>query len=897
MLSNIRRAAAGTALGVSLALLGGIAAACPVSVLDAEHDLLSVSMQGAFSPVMTLRTDSVERAAAPSRMAATPCEGGFAGQYPCNNIDLLSFLPLSEIGGGSGNDIWGWTDPLTGNEYALMGRTSGTAFVDITDPVNPVYLGNLPTHTSNSSWRDLKVFADHVFVVSEAGSHGMQVFDLTQLRNVPNPPATFSNTAHYDGFGSAHNIVINEETGYAYGVGTSSCSGGLHMVDISNPTSPVSAGCYSADGYTHDAQCVVFRAESAHRFHHGSELCFNANEDTLTIVDVSDKSAPVQLARLPYSGSGYTHQGWLTEDHQYFLLDDELDETSNGHNTKTRVFDVSNPQAPALIGEYLSSGAAIDHNLYVKGSYAYLANYRAGLRILNTRNAASGQLTEEAYFDIYPSSDSASFNGAWSNYPYFESGNVIISGIEQGLFVVRPTSLVPFFAIEPQQDTVQVCGVGSVDTVLDVTNDPGFVDEVSLSLSGLPPAGVSGILDPPALTPPGDVTLSLDVTAPLEGQYRLNIDGVSGEILYSTTVNLEVSVAAPGQAQTLLPLDGATEVSSNQILYWGAVDGAYTYDVELASDPAFLSILDSVDGLTVTSYQPPALPENSVVYWRVTAHNACGGALSQTWSFTTATATCQLYESTDVPKAISSGAPNTATSVLLADAVGEVVDVNVVNLRGVHTYLGDLTFELEGPIMNEHADNSRHSQRARVAIIEEQCGTDENFFVSLDDAAPAGPLPCPYVDQSNVYQPNNSMSAFNGAPGTGDWTLSVVDGANQDGGNLTGWGLEICTTSAQAQLDSDLDGVADALDNCTNVANPDQRDTHGDGYGNLCDPDLDNNGTVDFRDLELLKAEFFNSGAGQDADLDGDEQVNFADLQIMKDFFFGPPGPSGVAME
>jgi hypothetical protein len=74
---------------------------------------------------------------------ATPCSGGFAGVYPCHNVDLLAFLPLAAIGGGNGNDVWGWTDPVTGREYALMGRTTGTSFVDVTDPANPVYLGTL----------------------------------------------------------------------------------------------------------------------------------------------------------------------------------------------------------------------------------------------------------------------------------------------------------------------------------------------------------------------------------------------------------------------------------------------------------------------------------------------------------------------------------------------------------------------------------------------------------------------------------------------------------------------------------------------------------------------------------------------------------------------------------
>ena len=150
------------------------------------------------------------------RLLDVSCTDGMAGPYPCSDIDLMAFLPHEEIGGGSGNDIWGWTDPLTGREYALVGRSSGTAFVDVSTPRNPIYLGDLPTRTTHSGWRGIKVFADHAFVVSEAVDHGMQIFDLKQLRTVDSPPVTFTETSHYAGFGSAHTLAMNNRTGFAY---------------------------------------------------------------------------------------------------------------------------------------------------------------------------------------------------------------------------------------------------------------------------------------------------------------------------------------------------------------------------------------------------------------------------------------------------------------------------------------------------------------------------------------------------------------------------------------------------------------------------------------------------------------------------------------------------------
>jgi choice-of-anchor B domain-containing protein len=147
------------------------------------------------------------------------CSNGSAAGFPCRGVDLKSFLPVDRIGGEGGaklNDVWGWTDPKTGAEYALVGRTNGTAFVDVSDPTNPVYIGEMPLTDGAraSSWRDVKVYKNHAFVVAdEAKDHGVQIFDLTRLRDV-NPeeyPATFHQDAHYDRVNSVRNIVVNKK--------------------------------------------------------------------------------------------------------------------------------------------------------------------------------------------------------------------------------------------------------------------------------------------------------------------------------------------------------------------------------------------------------------------------------------------------------------------------------------------------------------------------------------------------------------------------------------------------------------------------------------------------------------------------------------------------------------
>lgn len=368
-------------------------------------------------------------------IAQTPCDGGVAGGYLCDGFDLQSAFDLGELNAGSGNDSWGWTDPDNGNEYALVGLSNGTAFIDITDPVNPTYLGKLPTHTSSSSWRDIKVYENHAFVVSEADSHGMQVFDLTRLRSVSNPPINFTEDAHYSGFGSAHNIVINEDTGYAYAVGTGTFNGGPHFVNIQNPISPIGEGGYSSIGYSHDAQAVIYNGPDSD--HTGKEIYVGSNEFEVVIVDVTNKSNPITISSISYSNVSYTHQGWFTEDQRYFIVGDELDELNIGGPTRTIILDLSDLDSPQFFFEYFGTTSAIDHNGYVKGNKYYMANYRAGMRVLDISDIENQNISEYGYFDTYPSSNSASFDGAWSVYPYFDSGNIVISDIDRGFFLVK----------------------------------------------------------------------------------------------------------------------------------------------------------------------------------------------------------------------------------------------------------------------------------------------------------------------------------------------------------------------------------------------------------------------------------------------------------------------------
>ncbi len=489
---------------------------------------------------------------------------GIGGDGPWNsfNMELLARLPLDEIGSGGvsnvlGNDCWGWTDPQDGREYAICGLTNGTSFVDISDPRDPQYLGRLPSQTGNAAWRDMKVFNNHVFVVSDGnGDHGMQVFDLTQLRTVdPGSPQVFANTAWYNGdgngnVGSAHNIAINEESGFAYIVGCNRANGGLHVVNINNPGTPVTAGDFADDGYTHDVQVVTY--EGPDEDYAGREIAFCSNEDTVTIVDVTNKNNMLQISRNGYSQDAYTHQGWLSEDQRYFYMGDELDESNFGGPTRMHIFDCLDLDNPVYRGYFSGTTHAIDHNLYVRGDKIYSGSYSAGLRVLQAGTDQS-QLTEVAFFDTYNTNTGVNFDGVWSVYPYFASGTVLINDRQNGMFLVR---LSPVAFDYPVSRPEMVDSAGGSQFI---------VEAVSLAGSPQPATGV----------------LHIDRGSGFES-FPLNelspnvYDAIFPATHCGTQIQYYVSVTATDGSTVCSPTNAPSET-------WSAISG-YTSDVTFDDD-------------------------------------------------------------------------------------------------------------------------------------------------------------------------------------------------------------------------------------------------------------------------------------------------------------------------
>ncbi len=335
------------------------------------------------------------------------------------------------------------------------------------------------------------------------------------------------------------------------------------------------------------------------------------------------------------------------------------------------------------------------------------------------------------------------------------------------------------FLLEVDPDFAAACNVNGTAYTINVVSLLGYTDAVTLTVTGLP-AGISGSFNANPVIPGNSAVLTLSGNA-APGVYAFEVTGTSTTGTKTLAVSLEVFEPAPAAVNLIAPANGATGVSTAPILSWGTASGTnVTYMLEVSTNSAFSAIIVSETGLTATSFTVSGLMTNTIYYWRIAAVNNCGaGAYSEIFSFQTSN--CQIINSTDVPVSISASGTPTITSTLTVAGLGSILDLNVVELSGTHTYIQDLNIDLTSPA------------GTTVRLLSRICGGQDDFDIVFDDDASNvyGDLPCPPVD-GDAYQPNNALAAFNGEDPNGTWTLTIEDGANQDGGSLSAWAIEIC---------------------------------------------------------------------------------------------------------
>ncbi|MCR9290690.1 choice-of-anchor B family protein [Saprospiraceae bacterium] len=317
------------------------------------------------------------------------------------------------------NDVWGWSDPVTGVEYAIVGTQTGTSIVSLEDPTNATEVKFIPG--PQSTWRDIKAWGYHVYVTNET-SNGLLVIDMTghpnNITSYEWEPILEDISGDTKQLESCHNLYI-DEFGWCYLTGCNFNNGGIMFIDVfSNPGFPEFIG-YGAPVYSHD----VFTRDN---LLYASEI-YGGN---LTIYDVTDK-LNVQTLASQQTPSEFTHNAWLSDDSEVVFTTDEV------ANAPVAAYDISDLSDIKELDQYkpietLGDGV-IPHNVHVWQDWLIISYYSDGGIIVDA--SKPDNLIEVGNFDTF-FGGGAGFNGAWGAYPFLPSGLVLVSDIGDGLYVL-----------------------------------------------------------------------------------------------------------------------------------------------------------------------------------------------------------------------------------------------------------------------------------------------------------------------------------------------------------------------------------------------------------------------------------------------------------------------------
>ncbi len=387
--------------------------------------------------------------------AAKPCvDGKSAKVYECKGVTLQSRVALKKFAGkpGVASSIWGYVDADDNREYAILGLENGTGFVDVTNPTRPTIVGHIPG--VKSRWREIKVYSvknkqtkkwdAYAYISTEGFDGGIQIVDLSELPNRVSLSATVSDVY------LSHTLFISD-IDYATGIKSGRrrprlfIHGGfledpddpslrpayLLIYSLKNPKDPKLIGEWD-DSYVHDSYVETFTNDARCGGRSSCQILFAFTGEDFRILDVTKPSSIQLLSTLLYPQVGYSHSGWISQDKQYLFHFDEGDEFVFGINTRILTFDISNFANTSVVATYNGKSKEVEHNGIVIGNTLYLSHYTRGFVVMDVTDPL--KIRERAFFDTHPKDNGL---GAWGIYPFLPSGNILISDVERGLFVLK----------------------------------------------------------------------------------------------------------------------------------------------------------------------------------------------------------------------------------------------------------------------------------------------------------------------------------------------------------------------------------------------------------------------------------------------------------------------------
>jgi choice-of-anchor B domain-containing protein len=510
--------------------------------------------------------------------AAVPatCTQGLAGQFPCRNVDFLSQLALADFSSrpASAANVWGFVDLNDNREYAVVGLSNGTAVVDVTDPANPRVISVI--QGNNSPWREVKIhqvrdaaagrYRAYAYVTTEAPGSGLQIIDLSALPNSVTLAGTLNDTssqhtAYISNIDYATNVALPGAQAFLYLAGSNVNNGAWRAYSLANPASPqLVASAPTGSGYMHDSASILLtdsRTNQCDQGHNPCEVLIDFNVQSVDLWDVTDKARPVRLSTTAYPNVTYAHSGWPTVDQRGVIIHDELEEIQRGLNTQIYTLNIDDLRTPTAQISFRGPNTTTDHNGYSKGSKYYVSHYRRGLVVFDISNPQ--QLTEVGNFDTFlaPAANSAGTDGAWGVYPYLPSGTILISDIDNGLFMLREQVISP-------NSVGRIGFVASSGTVTEGT--------ATITVRVQRVAGFAGAVSVDYATVSGTAVAGTDFTA------------TAGSLQWAAGEQGEKTIVVPIANNATVTGSRSFQVNLSNLGGGAALDGAASFSVTIQED-------------------------------------------------------------------------------------------------------------------------------------------------------------------------------------------------------------------------------------------------------------------------------------------------------------------------